>query len=195
MRGNHARAVLLLLGSIVFAPARAGGDDAAWTLDRLMGALARTSTGTVRFVEERHFQLLSEPLILEGTLSYAGGRLEKRTLKPERELAIIENGRMRVSSPALSRPRTVLLSDVPALETFISSLRATLEGDLDRLKRDFWVGFKASGADWRMTLTPLSQTAREEINDVLISGRGVRIASIEIIEGDGDRTIIRLPDD
>lgn len=195
MRVNYARAISLLLVSLVLAPAHAGGDGAAWTLDRLMGALARTSIGTVRFVEERRFQLLSEPLILEGTLSYAGGRLEKRTLKPEKELAVIENGRMRVSSPALARPRTILLSDVPALEAFISSLRATLEGDLERLKRDFWVGFKASGADWRMILTPLSQTAREEIEDVVVSGRGVRIASIEIVEGDGDRTIIRISDE
>ena len=192
MRAKSWLSSFLVILSVAASPVQAEGNRASWTLPRLMEALSKAAPATVRFVEERHFKMLSQPLILEGTLRYADGRLEKRTVRPEEELAVIEGGRMRISSAKISPPRTVSLSDIPALDAFIASLRATLDGDIQGLKRDFWVRFKASAEEWRMTLTPLSDEAREDIDNVVISGHGVQIASIEINERAGDRTVIRI---
>ena len=192
MLADPRKLLLRVLAMLLAGTAWAAEQTPGWPLERLMSELSKTPTGTIRFVEERHLQLLSEAVVIEGTLSYADGRLEKRTMRPEKELAVIENGRMRITSPARSRATTVLLSDFPALEIFVSSLRATLDGDLERLKRDFWVGYKTAGPDWRLTLTPLSEAAREDIRDVVVSGLDRRITSIEINESDGDRTVVRI---
>lgn len=180
---------------IAVAPGAAQPGDPAIALSRLMEEMAARPAATTRFVEERHMQILTKPVVIEGTLTYAGGRLEKHTISPKEERVVIEGDRMVIHRPGEGSSATILLSDFPALEAFIVGLRATLAGDLARLKRDFWVKYTAAGRDWRIVLTPLAETAREEVSEVRIVGHGTKIATLEVIETDGDRSVIRIRDD
>lgn len=191
MRARFAGPVLAFL--LAAAPA-AGGSRAAeteWSLARLMAAMAGVREAQASFVEERHLQYLTEPLIIEGTLSYMPGRLEKRILKPEEERLIVQGDRLRIVSPAAGR-RTVLLSDYPVLEASILGLRATLDGDLETLKRFYWVEYEVKGRDWRLDLTPRATEVRDRIRWVRLSGTGSRIVAMEIVEAGGDRSLIRI---
>lgn len=177
------------------APVAAQPGDPAIPLSRLMEEMAKKPAATARFVEKRHMRILTQPMVIEGTLTYSGGRLEKHTIFPKEERIVIEGGRMVIHRPGQSGSTSVLLSDFPALEAFIIGLRSTLAGDLQRLKRDFWVKYNASGRNWQIVLTPLAETASGEVQEVRIMGKGFKIASLEVIEIDGDRSVIRIYSD
>lgn len=190
----HIRPALLIVAFIPALGAAAAAETATgeWTLQRLMTAMSSASRGKVRFVEERHLQYLTEPLTIEGILSYQSGRLEKHTLKPAEERLVIEGDRLQIISPRTGGRRRVLLSDYPALETFIVGLRATLDGDLETLRRLYWVEFDGRNGAWRISLTPLSDEAKDTISSVTISGVRDRVRAMEIRETGGDRSLIRL---
>lgn len=157
-----------------------------------MAEMAKRSGGTVRFVEERHFKLLTEPLIVKGTLSFEGDRLEKHNKEPEDERVVIDGQRVTIISAARQRPQSVYLSDFPALDVFVSGLRATLRGDLSRLRNRFWVKYDHNGDAWRMTLTPLEAEALAVVREVKMSGKAVHMDTVEVIEASGDRSSIKL---
>lgn len=188
------RRVLLLVVAI------SGGGAAPvaapqWSLDALLAAMSRAPKPDLRFVEERHLGYLTEPLIVEGWLRYAKGRLEKHTLKPREERLVIEGNRVTVAIPATGRRQRLILSDYPALEAFAVGMRATMEGDRKALKRLFWPRLEGGRDAWRLELTPQSETTREDLSAVRVTGRGGRIGTIEIVETGGDRIVIRIIDD
>lgn len=176
-------------------PVQGHGDEDPWTLDRVMAEMAQSAKPTVRFVEERHLSITTEPVVLTGTMSYENGRLEKVTRSPKAERVLIDGDRVRIASPDQDVDRTAYLGDIPALESFVASLRATLDGDLGALRRRFRVDYTANGADWRLVLQPLSDEARAEIREVVISGRTARIESLTVMEASGDRTVVRIIED
>ena len=187
-----ARALLIRVGfATVWTAAVAHADEPKWSLERLMTAMAGAREAQAAFVEERHLQYLTEPLIVEGVLRYAPGRLEKHILRPEEERLIVRGNRVTIVAPGTER-RSVLLSDYPALEATIVGLRATLDGDLDTLKRHYWIDYDADGRNWRLGLTPLEEDVRRRILGVRLAGIGGWIASLEVVEQAGDRYVIRI---
>lgn len=190
MRAKHA--LLGLAVTAVLFPGPAVSGERSWSLAYLMAEMAKRPGGTVRFVEERHFKLLTEPLIVKGTLSFEGNRLEKHNLEPEEERVVIDGQRVTVMSASRERPGNVYLSDFPALDVFVSGLRATLRGDLGRLRNRFWIKYDHEGDAWRMTLTPLDGEASGVVREVKMSGKAVRMDTVDVIEASGDRSSIRL---
>ena len=83
---HSAVTAVLTLGLVLLFAVTGRAEDGAWTLSRLTAGLALKSPATVGFSEERRLQYLTEPLILEGTLSFEPpARLEKQVLRPKWE--------------------------------------------------------------------------------------------------------------
>jgi hypothetical protein len=90
------------------------------------------------------------------------------------------------------RTRTLDLKSYPALVPFIESIRATLAGDLPTLQRLFTVDFAGTLARWRLTLTPRDAQVAKTVSQVRIDGVNSTLTTVEILETDGDHSLMTL---
>ncbi len=163
-----------------------------------MAALAKQPESAVRFIETRHSDALREPLVTTGGLRYRrapGGdeRLERRVATPFAERYTIEGDRLTIERGDTTR--TLRLDALPLLRAFIDAIRATLAGDLARLRRHYGVVFSGAREDWVLALLPADPEVAELITSVRIAGQGDRIRSMEVLERSGDRVVTRFTDE
>jgi hypothetical protein len=176
----------LLLSSAAALSQQAPGD-----LGELMRQLAERRHGEVSFVEQHFLKLLKRPAESYGELTYdAPDRLEKRTVEPKPETLTLAGNVLTVVRGG--HARTVDLKAYPALSPFIESIRATLAGDLPTLERLFTVDFAGTLARWRLTLTPRDSQVAKAVSQVRIEGTHNTLTTVEIVESDGDRSLMTL---
>ncbi len=186
------RAVLSWWLAVLMA-APCSAQEAVWTLSRLGAELAQDTRSVVRFSEERLLHYLTEPLLLEGTLSFdPPERLEKQVLRPKKERITVDGNLVTFETNPKDPPVRVLLSDYPALDAFITALRAALSGDLETLEHIYAIVLNGTEESWLLQLTPRSEALREAVSEVRMRGSAGRIMSIEILETGGDRSIITI---
>jgi hypothetical protein len=177
------------------ATAQQPADPQAWGLDSLMRELAGAPHSKARFVERKYLKVLDRPLELSGTLEYrAPDHLERRTLTPRPESFVVDGDRLRLED-ARGRKRTFALQDNPVLWAFVESIRATLNGDLAQLERFYGVALDGGPQAWRLALTPKQPRMSALITRIDIGGSGGRIATIEVHEAQGDRSIMTVSED
>jgi hypothetical protein len=177
---------LLLSGVAAFGQQEPGND-----LGELMHQLAGRRHGEVSFVEQHFLKVLKHPAESYGELTYdAPDRLEKRTIEPKAETLTLAGDVLTVARGG--RTRTLELKAYPTLAPLIESIRATLAGDLPTLERLFTVDFAGSIARWRLTLTPHDAQVAKAVSRVTIDGAGDTLTTVEIVETDGDRSLMTL---
>lgn len=190
---HRALAASFLFLLLALAPATGRAQDATWNLSTLLAGLAQQKAMTVRFSEERRLRYLTEPVRLEGTLSFdPPDRLEKRVLRPKRERMTIEGNLITIETVPGDPKVRVFLSDYPALGAFVTALRAMLSGDAANLERVFLPALAGTEESWSIRLTPILPEINATVSEIHISGAGRRIASIDILETGGDRSIIAI---
>jgi hypothetical protein len=169
----------------------ASSQQAPGELGELMRHLAERRHGEVSFVEQHFLRLLKRPTESYGELTYdAPDRLEKRTVEPKPETLTLTGDVLTVARAG--RTRTLDLQAYPALVPFIESIRATLAGDLPTLQRLFTVDFAGTVARWRLTLTPRDAQVAKTVSQVRIDGADRTLTTVEILENDGDRSLMTL---
>jgi hypothetical protein len=169
----------------------ASSQQAPGELGELMRHLAERRHGEVSFVEQHFLRLLKRPAESYGELTYdAPDRLEKRTVEPKPETLTLAGDVLTVARGG--RTRTLDLQAYPTLVPFIESIRATLAGDLPTLQRLFTVDFAGTLARWRLTLTPRDAQVAKTVSQVRIDGADRTLTTVEILEKDGDRSLMTL---
>jgi hypothetical protein len=159
-----------------------------------MQLLATRRHGHVAFAEVQTLAMLDRPLESSGELLYdAPDRLEKRTLKPKPEDLTVEHGVL--TARRGRHTRRLELAAYPQLSPLVDSLRATLSGDRAGLERAFAVQLSGELADWTLHLTPRDAAAARVVREVRISGTRAALKSVEILQADGDRTLLTLGPD
>ena len=170
-------------------------------LARLFSELGAQRERHARFSERKFSALLKAPVQSSGTLIFrAPDYLEKRTVEPQRETVRIEGSVVTYESAAQrggAQKRTFALSDAPLLAALIESLRATLAGDLPTLRRHYEVSWSATVPQaqiegWQLTLVPRERALLDAVSKVVLRGAGAQIASVEIVEGNGDLTLMQI---
>ena len=175
------------LGAASSSPGSPGSDP----LDALMLRLAAHPSSHVTFAEVRHLAVLDRPLESSGELLYeAPDRLEKRIQKPRPETLVLAHGVL--SATRGKHTRTVELSAWPQLAPLLESLRATLSGDRAALERIFSVQLAGDAAHWTLRLTPRDPEAARAVREVIITGEDANLRTVEILEADGDRSLLTL---
>jgi hypothetical protein len=177
---------------LVLSSATALGQQAPSNdLGELMRQLAGRRHGEVSFVEQHFLKLLKHPAESYGELTYdAPDRLEKRTIEPKAETLTLAGDVLTVVRGG--RTRTLDLKAYPTLVPFIESIRATLAGDLPSLERLFTVDFAGTMAHWRLTLAPRDAQVAKAVSRVTIEGTNDMLTTLEIVETDGDRSLMTL---
>jgi outer membrane lipoprotein-sorting protein len=179
--------------AILLIAAWAGAAHAEWTADTLLKALSERPAGQSRYSETKTSALLKEPLKSSGTLRYKKPAfLEKRVLTPFEEILTVDGERMTWEKPAANKKHTMALRDYPVVWGFIESMRATLNGDAKTLQRFYKVRLDGDEGQWTLVLLPSDIDMAQFIRVIRISGSRTRLATVEIEEAGGDRSLMTL---
>lgn len=167
--------------------------DTAWGLEQLMQRLGQVKNFQGTFVERKHLRILSAPLEFSGTLVYkAPGHLEKHTLLPKPQSLILADDRLTIEDNTKKQRRTLRLQDYPVAWALVESIRSTLAGDLPALHRFYKVELEGSEMEWRLSLKPSEPAIQSMVSQIRISGAQHSIRVIEILEAEGDRSVMTI---
>ena len=181
-----ALSALLALGTPL---ARAAPDD----LPQVMRLLAARRHGRVDFVEQHFLSVLKRPVESYGVMTYdAPNRLEKRTVEPRPEELVLDGNELTVERKG--RTHVLDLAAYPSILPFIESVRATLAGDLPALERVFNVDFAGTLERWTLRLSPRDSKVSKTVSEVRIEGSRDALLKVEILEANGDRSLMTLRD-
>jgi hypothetical protein len=163
----------------------------AFDLEALMAALAKVDRSEVAFEETRQLSVLAAPLVRRGTLIYVRpDRLEMHVVSPFPETTEVVGSLVRVTSSEQRREWD--LTGQPAAMAWIEAIRASLAGDAATLARLFRIELTGTADAWQMMLEPRDARVAAALRRVLVQGRHVQLATIEIIDRQGDRVVIAL---
>ncbi len=162
-------------------------------LDALMRRLASRPRGHARFEELQYLSVLKTPLRSSGELVFiAPDHLEKITLAPRAESLVIDRGMLTMTRD--KRTHTVALADYPQLAPFVESIRATLAGDRAALEKAYTVAHGSDERRWWMTLTPRDAALVSMLRSIRITGVQDAIRTMEILNANGDRSMMTITD-
>jgi len=190
------RPILAALATLLLAGAATPSLAAeSWGLEDLFARFAKVDSSSARFAETREVGLLTAPLDSSGTLTYRRPDfLEKRTLQPQAESLRLDGDRLTLTQ-ADGASRTLSVSSMPEIQTYVESIRSTLRGDVPTVMRFYEVVLEGTLQDWRMQLTPRAEEARRIVQRIDIAGRDASIRRIELLQADGDRSIMTIQPD
>lgn len=168
-------------------------------LQTLQGKLASVQDLTTTFVQEKHTALLRKPLVSSGRIRMAGRVMRWDTEKPAASSMLITD-----TSIELFYPKQKLLEIYPVDEQ-LGRLAASPVPRIDVMRQHFSFARlnvadidPAAAADRfvALELEPKQETLREHIERVrlLIDRESGYLARMEMIDADGDNTIIRFSD-
>lgn len=173
------------------APAQAQAPSQAWSVEQLMQLLAQTRASRARFEEKKYLSALDEPLESSGELIYqAPDRLEKRTTAPHAESLVLDKDMLVFERQG--RKRSIPVQAYPEVGAFVESIRATLAGDQQALARYYKMVLKGHSGRWTLSLQPLQAKAAALVSQVSVTGQRERIDAIEILQRNGDRSVMSI---
>jgi hypothetical protein len=162
-----------------------------FTVAQLMSLLAQRKQGQVSFAETDYLQVLDQPVKSSGVLVYrAPDHLEKRTLEPKQVSMILEGDELTVQRG--HRTYRMQVSAYPQAAPYVDAIRDTLAGNEAGLEKVFKVGFTGTRQGWKLELVPLDKDAARKVRRVEIAGGGDVIRSVEILQANGDRSVMTL---
>ncbi|MGH7146363.1 MAG: LolA-related protein [Nitrospiraceae bacterium] len=190
--------VLLLSGNVAGAavestPSHGERSSNAWTVEQVIAALKDGREPSVSFEEATYSSLLTEPLIVRGTLHFTPpSTLEKEVLEPYRERYVIEGDLVTFESDRKHVKKTISLEDYPALRSFVEAFRASFTGDVAQLKNVYETTVDGTSRQWTLLLRPHDPDGKSMVDYLLLSGSEGRIDTIAIRAPDGDRSVMTL---
>ncbi len=194
--GVNALLGALLLAATGVCSAAAAETTAAWGLEQLMQNLGQVKSARSKFAERKYLSMLNAPLDSSGTLVYtAPGRLEKHTLLPKPETLVLGEGKLVIEYKERNQRRTLVLQDYPVIWAFVESIRSTLAGDLRTLNRFYRASLEGNADKWRLSLKPADPKMQTVVKEIHIDGSGNRVRMVEIIEAEGDRSVMTITED
>ena len=196
-RGRRSALAAVLAALMLAMAAISSGAETApaaqWGVEQLMQRLAQVKSAKAAFVERKHLRVLTAPLESSGTLVYtAPGYLEKHTLAPKPESLVLDKDTLTFEDRTRNRRRTLRLQEFPGLWAFVEGLRSTLAGNLQELNRIYRVSLDGGETDWRLTLEPRDPGIQRMVSQIRLAGGGASIRSIEVLEAEGDRSVMTL---
>ncbi|SRR6266508_1326824 len=169
----------------------AAGATSSLDIADLMAKLSAVDVSVVTFEETRHFAVMSAPVVRRGTLRYERpDRLEMQVVTPFPETVEIAGSRIRIESPDGRREWS--LAAQPVALAWIEAIRASLAGDVATLARLFRITLTGTSASWRLHLEPLDARVATTLAHVEVRGREAQLSTIEIVDRQGDRVVIKL---
>ena len=162
----------------------------AFDLQQLSEQLAKPDVIHGQFIQEKHLRALPQPLISKGSFVLAKNHGLLWLLKTplQQDYRITANGIARRDSNGWQ-----LLPNKSAGAEQNRLFLAVLQGDSSGLQRDFELALSGTAQQWQLTLTPRSVLLKQVFKQINIDG-GALVQSIELLETQGDSTLLRMQD-
>lgn len=165
----------------------------SWTLEQFADLIGKATFHQVPYEETHVSQILTEPLLSKGTLSFTRpSRLEKHVFSPYEERYVIEGNSLVWEDKVNGTIKELSLEDYPIFLSFVEGFRAVLAGDLPTLKNWFALDLSGSKNNWILTLTPREDEIRQFVTVIRFTGKVAKISGIEIQETSGDHSILTI---
>ncbi len=179
------------LVAVTLAVCASCGAAAEWGVSQLMALLAANAGGRATFVEHKTLAILDAPVVSRGELVYvAPARLERHTVSPRAESMVLDGDALTISRDG--RSHQLRLRDYPEVAAFIATIRGTLAGDRSALERNWSLSVAGSRERWTLHLLPSDPKLATLISRITARGRGGDLQSIEILQADGDRSVMQI---
>jgi outer membrane lipoprotein-sorting protein len=196
MQSNKSRFIGLTIVAwlLVFATPNVFAQDASGTLLKdVMNRLSQVKTANADFTEKKFVKLLTAPVESSGTLIYqAPNRFEKHTKKPVDEKMTVERDTVTLEQVARKKKQQLFVGSYPALAAIIDGMRGALSGNLAALQQTFNIKVEGNAARWTLNLVPLDAQQFAYVNAIRVSGKEDFIDAIEILQADGDRSLMTM---
>ena len=158
---------------------------------QLMELMAQVTSRQDTFTETKTVAMLTRPLVLTGTLSYARpDRVEKHVLTPYEEHVVVHGDQLTLANR--EGTKRVGVKSHPLIWSFVEAIRASLAGDVATLRRFYHVKLEGTQKQWILTLRPLDQQAAEYLTSIRLNGDGNRLTAVEIQEAGGDHSVMKI---
>ena len=181
---------IALLAMMLAASATCGA-TAEWGVSQLMALLAANAGGRATFVEHKYLAILDAPVVSRGELVYiAPARLERHTVSPRADSMVLDGDALTITREG--RSQQLRLRDYPEISAFIDSIRGTLAGDRSALERNWQLSVSGGPARWTLYLLPSDPKLATLVSRIQADGRGADLRSIEILQADGDRSVMQI---
>lgn len=188
-RAAWRAAVAILVGFPVQA---AQPDSSPVSLDQLMATLRTVRHVDARYVEHRTLQALRTPIETRGTLRFQAPDWLEKAADPAADgtadRLTINGNQLTIDRGANATPVVLMLNDHPEIGVLVESIRATLSGDGQALRRIFDITLSGSVGHWQLVLQPLDPIQRNILQWMRVTGYAERITAIDTQDGDGDHT-------
>ncbi|QXI15306.1 outer membrane lipoprotein carrier protein LolA [Pseudomonas hamedanensis] len=181
---------VLLKGLSVLALLAMSSWANAFDLQQLSEQLAKPDVIHGQFIQEKHLRALPQPLISKGrfVLAKNHGLLWLLKTPLQQDYRITGKGIARRDNNGWQ-----LLPNKSAGAEQNRLFLAVLQGDSSGLQRDFELTLSGTAQQWKLTLTPRSLLLKQVFNQINIDG-GTLVQTIELLETQGDSTVLRLQD-
>ncbi|KIF65569.1 outer membrane lipoprotein carrier protein LolA [Pseudomonas koreensis] len=162
----------------------------AFDLQQLSEQLAKPDVIHGQFIQEKHLRALPQPLVSKGSFVLAKNHGLLWLLKTplQQDYRITANGIARRDASGWQ-----LLPNKSAGAEQNRLFLAVLQGDSSGLQRDFELALSGTAQQWQLTLTPRSVLLKQVFKQINIDG-GALVQSIELLETQGDSTLLRMQD-
>ncbi|MCQ6255864.1 outer membrane lipoprotein carrier protein LolA [Pseudomonas sp. Q11] len=162
----------------------------AFDLQQLSEQLARPDVIHGQFIQEKHLRALPQPLTSKGRFVLAKNHgllwLLQTPLQQD----------YRITPQGIARRDGDTWQTLPSKSAGAEQNRlflAVLQGDSSGLQRDFDLSLSGQPQQWKLTLTPRSVLLKQIFDQINIEG-GELVQRIELLETQGDRTVLRMQD-
>jgi hypothetical protein len=190
MRGS----IVLCAVALLVAPTASAQESLTntCTLSQVLASRAKNQESAATFTQQRRIRYVRDPLFSAGRLRFvAPSHLEMIVDKPQAESFVYEDGVLTLETAEQPERQISVDSDLILSAMFIG-LVGTLSGNEDELRHTFFVEFSDDHCQWRMTLLPKSKRVLEKILEIDLSGNSEHIEKAEIIQANGDRSILSI---
>ncbi|MCL9656451.1 outer membrane lipoprotein carrier protein LolA [Pseudomonas protegens] len=162
----------------------------AFDLQQLSDQLSRPEVIHGRFIQEKHLRALPQPLTSKGHFVLAKNHgllwLLQTPLQQD----------YRITATGIARRDAGGWQMLPGKSAGAEQNRlflAVLQGDSSGLQRDFELKLQGSAQNWQLQLIPRSLLLKQIFNQINIDG-GELVQRIELLEAQGDRTLLIMQD-
>lgn len=173
-------------------PARAQRDE----LDKLFALFAAQGERRKAFVERRHSILFRNPPETRGTLLFKPpALLERDVVSPKRERVRIDADSVTLNTTGDDgKPleRKAQLTAIPQLANLVTTIRATLAGDINALRRLYYITMPEPLPRWRVEMKPIEEPVAGGVMAITMAGDQGDVTRIQFTETTGDRTELLL---
>jgi len=164
----------------------------ATTLDTLLAAFRAAPGVEAHFTEQKNIAMLAAPLESDGVIYYQRpGVLARYVMHPRESFQIIDPKRVRMGDAQHSE--TLDLSAKPQVRVFVESFVTLLSGDQAALAKTYTIAFtpaiEAHPERWRLQLTPKLAPLDKVIASITLTGSGIVLSEMRVLEKGGDETI------